>query len=152
MYFIILKNDGRIIAIRREDKTIERNINKSILELKKNMGPLVKYISKNIFNNTEILFQELVISGDKKWFALCDLSNQESFWEIKSCLFDINKEKYQLYYEANGRECYILSIDWNERKKKLIFVISKIEFKIKEKEDTEKKENTKNEVFNFDYV
>ena len=68
--------------------------------------------------------------------AKCDLSNEESILEIKAFFGNIDKFKYQLYYEANGRDIYILRMVWLEKKKKGIdFKI----YKVKPIEYVEKK-------------
>lgn len=144
--FMNFNDDGTITAISRKDKLLEKEINEVILKLKKNIEPLIKYIRKNIFNNEEILSQELVISKDKRVLALCDLSNQKSILEIKTFAFNLKSMQYQLYYESNGRDCYVLNIDWSKLPNRLIFIISKIEFKPKEnkKEKLQKINSNKN--------
>ena len=78
----------------------------------------VKFIKEEIFHSSPILSQELSISKDKKVVALCDLSNEKSVLEIKT--YDVrqfidpnllnNNVCQQLYYEANGRNAYVLSM------------------------------------------
>ncbi len=134
----IFNNDGTITAIREEDKEIVKEINKSTEELKKRIAPVIEYIKTSIFKNKEILSQELVISNDKKVLALCDLSNEKSVLEIKTYSLKMEKMKYQLYYESNGRNCYVMTIDWDRTHKKITFIISKVNFKLKEDKTTKK--------------
>lgn len=125
---IQLNRDGTVSAINEKDNEIVEKINKSIEELRKNITPLINFLKKDIFKNKEILSQELVVSQDKKVFALCDLSNDVSVMEIKTFMPKIENIKYQLYYESKGRECYLLYIDWSKMPQKLIFNISKVKF------------------------
>lgn len=133
-------NDGTITAIREEDKKIVKEINKSTEELKKKIVPVIEYIKTNIFKDKEILSQELIISNDRKVLAQCDLSNEKSILEIKAYSFNMEKMKYQLYYESNGRNTYVLNIDWSKTPKELTFTISKVNFKLKENEKNKNKE------------
>lgn len=134
-------SDGTITAMQEKDEQIVKEINKSIEELKKKIGPVIEYIKTSIFKNKEILSQELVISKDKKVLAQCDLSNEKSVLEIKTYSFKMEKMKYQLYYESNGRNCYVMNIDWGKSPKELTFTISKVNFKLKEDKNTKKEIN-----------
>ena len=72
--------------------------------------------------------QELVINKKDNVLAKCDLSTKNKILEIKAFIPDIDKIKYQLYYEANGREIYILQTKWNRNLKKgLIFTLYKVD-------------------------
>ena len=84
-------SDGTITAMQEKDEQIVKEINKSIEELKKKIGPVIEYIKTSIFKNKEILSQELVISKDKKVLAQCDLSNEKSVLEIKTYSFKMEK-------------------------------------------------------------
>lgn len=137
----IFNNDGTITAISKEDKDIVKEINKTTEELKKKIAPVIEYIKASIFKNKEILSQELVISNDKKVLAVCDLSNEKSVLEIKGFSFKFERMKYQLYYESNGRNCYVLNIDWDKAPKEIIFAISKVKFKLKENKKEINKDN-----------
>ena len=138
-----LNSDGTITAVQEKDKEIVREINKSIEELKKKIEPIIEYIKTSIFKNKEILSQELVVSKDKKVLAQCDLSNEKSVLEIKTYSFKMEKMKYQLYYESNGRDCYVMNINWDKAPKELTFTISKVNFKLKEDKTTKKEVNEK---------
>ncbi len=64
--------------------------------------------------------------------ALCDLSSEDAVLEIKTDNNDAMYYKEQFYYEANGRKCYHLQMEWVRNKKtldaeKIIFKISEIE-------------------------
>lgn len=125
-------DDGTISAINSKDRKSVKEINKTIEELKKHITPLIDYIKNDIFQGMEILSQELVISNDKKVLALCDLSNENSILEIKTYgTHNLDKLKYQLYYESNNRDCYIMNIDWSKLPKKITFIISKVDLKLK---------------------
>lgn len=119
--------DGTITTIHEKDKKQEKEINKVILELKLQLEPLIDYIKKNIFINEKILSQELIISDDNKILANCDLSNEHSILEIKTySALKLDKLKYQLYYEAKNRNCYLLYMNWG--KGNIEFIISKVIF------------------------
>ena len=68
--------------------------------------------------------QELVFSDDRRVLALCDLSDSKNVVEIKTKpIFMIQSNDYlrkeiaeQLYYQAKGRNTYVLSIDFYSHK------------------------------------
>lgn len=121
--------DGTVSAVEEKDKKLATELNTFILLLKKEITPLVNFIKKSIFHNQHILSQELVIHKDKNVLALCDLSSEDAVLEIKTYgILNFDTVGNQLFYESNGRECYILQIEWSL--KKMSFVISKVEFEI----------------------
>lgn len=147
--FINLNSDGSISAINKKDQKTVDEINKTTEKLKKRIIPVVEYIQKKIFKNNTILSQELVLAKDKKILALCDLSDDKSILEIKTFNTKVEKNKYQFYYEANGRKCYVLTIDWFSSEKYIYFSISKITFKLKQPKTENKiepKKLTQNEI------
>lgn len=105
--------DGTVTAVQKKDKGIERELNAVILELKRKLQPLIDYIKNDIFKGKRILSQELSIDSERAIMALCDLSNEDSILEIKSGCSDAEIYKEQLYYEARGRQCFIMGMDWN---------------------------------------
>ena len=120
--------DGTITATNQKDEKFINEVNKVINILKKEIQPLIEYISSKLFNNKKIFSQELVIHKEKNILALCDLSNDNTVLEIKTNYnLNIDQFKEQLYYESNGRTCYILQIDWFNIKKGINFIISKVE-------------------------
>lgn len=137
--------DGTISAIKAEDEEFVNEINEVLNILKKEIQPLINYISKNIFKNQKIFSQELVIDKENKILALCDLSNKDAILEIKTNYnLNIDPFKEQLYYESNGRTCYILQIDWHNIKNGITFIISKVELFETEKSDRNLSERIKN--------
>ena len=110
-------DDGTIKAINFEDASYIDDVNNSTKIILNQIKPLIDFIKTNIFVG-RIMSQELVISKDKKVLALCDLSDNNSILEIKT--FDVKtyegklneKVAKQIYYEANGRKKYILSINF----------------------------------------
>lgn len=112
--------DGTIKAVNDKDKEFVEEVNETTINVVEHLEPLVNYLKQNIFKSGEIKTQELVISTDNKVMALCDLSDENSVVEIKT--FNPFKERpayspmflspYQLYYQANGRKTYLLSIDF----------------------------------------
>lgn len=151
-----LNSDGTVTALGKKDEEKVKEVNKSMEEMKKKIQPLIEYIKNTIFENKEIFSQELVISKDKKVLALCDLSNKKSVLEIKTFPFiNIEKMKYQLYYESNGRNCYVMNTKWDRHHKQLIFVISKVDFYLKEDKNAKKKNeilNQKEQTFNIEEI
>lgn len=109
----IFNDDGTITAVNKEDEEKVKRINEVTLAIKKEILPLISYIKSTIFNNEEILSQELVINKNDNVMAKCDLSSNNTILEIKAFNDnDIDKFKYQLYYEANGRDIYLLQTFW----------------------------------------
>ena len=110
--------DGKFESIHPEDEEEVEEINDVTSFIISELSSTVKFIKEEIFHSSPILSQELSISKDKKVFALCDLSNEKSVLEIKTYdvreFFDPNllndRVCQQLYYEANGRNAYILSM------------------------------------------
>lgn len=134
----IFNKDGTITAVNKEDKKRVDDINKVTLIIKKEITPLIEYIKKTIFKNKDIMSQELVVNKDDNVMAKCDLSTDDTILEIKSFNNNIDKFKYQLYYESNGRNIYILQTFWfSNLKKGLDFKI----FKVKPKEYVERESN-----------
>ena len=152
--FVDFNSDGTITATDKKDEEYVKEINKVLNALKKEIQPLIEYISKNIFKNKKIFSQELVINKEKNILALCDLSSKNTVLEIKTNYsLNIEQFKEQLYYESNGRDCYILQIDWFDIKNGIKFIISKVELfekeenfrdLIKRKNDFQRKINNDN--------
>lgn len=129
--YMNFNSDGTVSAVENKDKELADELNKFILLLKAEIVPLVDYIKKSIFKDKHILSQELVVHQDKNVLALCDLSSDTAVLEIKTYgIVDFDKMGDQLFYEANGRDCYIMQIEWSIKKKKMTFIISKVKFEI----------------------
>ncbi len=127
--YMNFNSDGTVSAVENKDKELADELNKFILLLKAEIVPLVDYIKKSIFKDKHILSQELVVHQDKNVLALCDLSSDTAVLEIKTYgIVDFDKMGDQLFYEANGRDCYIMQIEWSIKKKKMTFIISKVKF------------------------
>lgn len=116
---VIPMGDGKFMSVHPEDEEEVEDVNDVTCSIMAELSSTVKFIKEEIFHSSPILFQELSISKDKKVFALCDLSNEESVLEIKT--YDVreffinpnllnDKVCQQLYYEANGRNAYVLSM------------------------------------------
>ena len=124
---ILFNKDGTITALNKEDKKRVDEINKVTEIIKEKIKPLIKYIREDIFGNEQILSQELVVNKKDNVLAKCDLSTKDKILEIKTFIPNIDKIKYQLYYEANGRDIYMLQTEWNrELKQGLIFNLYKV--------------------------
>lgn len=121
--------DGTISAIKKEDQDRIDRINETTLQIKAAITPLVNFIKSEIFQEKKIYSQEIVINIDSNCFSRCDLSNEFSVLEIKTTSdMDFNKYKYQLYYQSNGRNCYLLQIDWGNYTGILKFILSAVKF------------------------
>ncbi len=126
-------DDGTMSATRPQDKTLERQLNSVIKELKKAFVPLVDYIRDIIFAGNTILSQELVVHKDLRVLALCDLSSTDTVLEIKAnSAFLYQKYVDQLYYESNGRKCYILLTDWGSSDTDILYNNHEVTFEVKE--------------------
>ncbi len=123
----VFKNaDGTLISQNEHDKAYIQSLNDFIVALGKKISPLIDYIKNDIFNNQEISSQELVINSKDNVLAVCDLSTIDTVMEIKTSYHkELDFHKYQLYYQANGRDIYILQMKWGTP---LTFVISKVDF------------------------
>lgn len=151
----IFNNDGTITAVDKEDEERVKRINEVILAIKKEILPLITYIKNQIFNNEEILSQELVLNENDNVMAKCDLSSNNTILEIKAFNDnDIDKFKYQLYYEANGRDIYLLQTFWraNIRKglKFTIYKVNPIEYVERASDLEVRKNNFQNKINNKD--
>lgn len=130
----IFNKDGTITAVNKDDEERVKKINEVTLAIKKEISPLIEFIKNEIFNNEEILSQELVLNENDNVMAKCDLSSDNKILEIKAFNDnDIDKFKYQLYYEANGRDIYLLQTFWFATIKKglkfTIYKVNPIEYK-----------------------
>lgn len=152
----VFNNDGTITAINKEDEEKIKKINEVTLAIKKEILPLISYIKSQIFNNEKILSQELVLNENDNVMAKCDLSSNNTILEIKAFNGnDIDKFKYQLYYEANGRDIYLLQTFWSVNiKNGLKFTIYKanpIEY-IEKSSDLEARKNNFEKKINNEYI
>lgn len=125
---IITNSDGTLIAVKDEDKEMIEKVNNVNIILKNELNPLIEYVKHNIFKDKTIFSQELVVDHKDNVLAKCDLSSDESIMEIKTFNVDLDKIKYQLYYQSKGRNIYLLYIKWGNKNRDLTFIISKIEF------------------------
>lgn len=122
-----LNDDGTMSAQNKEDSTFIESVNNETLKLKEQLTPLVEYIKENIFFNKKVFSQEMVVNEKDNILALCDLSSDDSVLEIKTSCQNIEDIKYQLYYESNKRNTYILQMVWNQG---ITLKISKVTFEI----------------------
>lgn len=108
-----LNPDGSVTAQREEDKELEERINRTNKLLKVELQPLVEFIEKEIFNGKAIKTQELIVDDGLKVLALCDLSTDDAVLEIKTGKPNPDIYAEQLYYEAQGRDAYLLCFEWD---------------------------------------
>lgn len=149
-------NNGTITAVNKEDEEMVKRINEVTLAIKKEILPLISYIRSQIFNNEKILSQELVLNENDNVMAKCDLSSNNAILEIKAFNGnDIDKLKYQLYYEANGRDIYLLQTFWSVNiKNGLKFTIYKanpIEY-VEKHSDLEVRKNNFEKKINNEHI
>ncbi len=108
--------------------------NESIDAVRENLEPLVRFIKKNIFKSSEILYQELRVDKQANVLAICDLSNKYASLEIKSTKHGLEKYADQFYYQSKGRECFVLhverSTDEDSRSTSISFRISQLTFSV----------------------
>lgn len=121
--------DGTVTALHKEDKEMEGRINSTAKNLQERILPLIEFIKYEIFNNENILSQELVVDYENNILALCDLSTKNAILEIKTNNSGSQVYKEQFFYEAKGRDIYHLKMewvkDWNANLvKKIVFRIS----------------------------
>ncbi len=130
---LTFKEDGTIATNRLQDKQIGEAFNQFIGTIKDEIGPLIQFIKSDIFKGKEILSQELVIDKEANILALCDLSSEDAVLEIKATDYRAPSAfSRQLYYEAKGRDTYLLQVDWRKMPKSLDIIISKIDFEVYE--------------------
>lgn len=103
---IVLNRDGTISIPKRGWEDYATMCNRAIDKLRSTVKDMADYIKEIIFVGEPILSQELVVNEQDKVLALCDLSNYQSVLEIKSGSY---YDPLQLYYEANGRDIYLLA-------------------------------------------
>ena len=111
-----LMDDGTVEAVYKIDEVRVREVNEFNGLLREKIEPFVdQAILGNVFEGAdEILTQELVVHEDMGILALCDLSTKDTVLEIKTFDADPAKIAEQLYYEANGRDVYLLTINWGK--------------------------------------
>ena len=132
---MVFNEDGSMTATRPQDKKLEEEINAEIESLKEQLKPLVDFIREKIFNGQTINSQELVVHPKENILALCDLSNENAVLEIKASYAASPKDyAAQLYYEANGRNCYVMYTNWRIERIgiTITFNIHKVTFEVKE--------------------
>lgn len=127
--------DGTISLYGSEHRKLEKEINKNLVILKESMQSLTDYLRNEILKSDEIETQEMVVNKNDNVLALCDLSSESAVVEIKTYTVDNwDDYKYQLYYQANGRDVYCLTTKWWKlRDNILIFELNKINFEKQEK-------------------
>ena len=126
---MIFKEDGTMLATRPQDKKLEKSINSVVDVLQGVMRPLVDYIENGIFIGQPINSQELVINHEKNILALCDLSTKDAILEIKTTSSkSLRVYAEQLFYESNGRKCFVLFTEWEKYPSEITYKIYKVVF------------------------
>lgn len=128
---LILKEDGTVTEVNLQDKVKVKRFNNMLLRIKSQLVPVTDFISKKIFFDQPIMSQELVIHKEDNILALCDLSTADAVLEIKTGYkADAFMYRNQLYYEAAGRKCFLLQVDWSLLPEIFAIDISQISFSI----------------------
>lgn len=147
-------NDATVTAINPNHREIANEVNEIVEIYTKELVELVVYIRENIFKNEKICSQELVLHYDKNILALCDLSSPSTVLEIKTYSIGNDESVFQqLYYESNGRQCYLMQIDWSplnlDDGRHIDIKLDKVTFEFgeevklrKQQEDLEKRKET----------
>lgn len=128
--------DGSMAATRTQDKKLAEDINAVIKAMKELFRPMFTFIAETIFEGQSVSSQELMYYPEKKVLALCDLSSTKAILEIKAQTYG-SAQSYaeQLYYEANGRKCYLLLTDWTNFPEEMIYTINEVSFSVEEPVD-----------------
>ena len=125
--------DGSVRAIHVQDQKLADDINNNVEIFKKELAPMLDFIANTIFKNEPVKSQELMMYPDKKVLALCDLSSEDTVLEIKAT----QGYTSQLYYEANGRRCYLLETYWNVLMHQIDYNICEVTFDVEVEKDRE---------------
>lgn len=137
--FMNFNDDGTVSATKKEDAGIEKELNAVTVRIKKKIGPLIAFIRSSVFKGSKILSQEISIDSKQNVMAICDLSNADSVLEIKTGRINMDYYKEQLYYEAAGRESYIMGMEWFNDGSDIEFYILKVSFTASEKKTAQKR-------------
>ena len=130
---MVFNPDGSVTSTRKQDKKLEKEINANIKMLKAVIDPLLEFIANDIFAGKQVKSQDLMVHSEQKVLALCDLSSEDAVLEIKTTSFlSIQSYAEQLYYEANGRKCYVLQTNWSEFPKTLSYDVYEVRFTVQE--------------------
>ena len=108
---ILPNSDGTYSAINKEDQPAVTRLNATLLNIKRQILPLIEYIQTEIFENSPLLSQELVVDSDHNILALCDISSPKAVLEIKTNTIDPSGYKEQLFYESRGRNIYYMNME-----------------------------------------
>lgn len=106
--------DGSLSAVHKKDEEIVKQINAVLEEYKNGSARLIKCLKKEIFQNKNIRYQELIVRPDTRTLAICDFSSEDVILEMKTYGVSTDDKKIagQLYYQSDGRPIYILSVEW----------------------------------------
>ncbi len=115
---VAVRPDGTIKSLDSKNDEYIAEVNRVTKIVVENLKGVFEYIKTVIFNDEEIMSQELCISEDRKVLALCDLSSPTKVLEIKTRPIRLDENDNvrtplarQLFYESKGRDVFLLSID-----------------------------------------
>ena len=141
---VIENSDGTLTAVRPSDKLFVAEMNRTMLAIKDEIKPLIKFITDEVFLCKEINSQETVINDDLRIFGYTDFSNDSTCLEMKfsGSLMDdylmtnnrpaLNKHKYQFFALAKDRPMYLLIGAYTK------FVVLKLSFFVGEESKRER--------------
>lgn len=120
-------DDGTLRAIREEDKERVKRINLVLEEYRKGSTKLIAFLKSEVFKNKKVRYQELIVKPEVKSLAICDFSSEDVILEMKAygALENDDKLPIQMYYQSDGREMFVLTVDWFDNG--VDFVITKVE-------------------------
>ena len=113
---VLSEIDGTMRAVNRKDEAYVNEVNTVTKLIISHIAPVAAFLKERIFLEGRIMSQELSISDDGKVLALCDLSDSKNVVEIKTRNvlagngFLKDEIAKQLYYQAKGRNTYVLSV------------------------------------------
>ena len=138
------QDDGTLKSLSNSFNDYIEDVNVVTKMIVENLCPVFDFIRREIFTESSIIGQELVISDDGKVLALCDLSNEENILEIKTYrvfagIESIDKPLIrQLYYESKGRKKFVLTLEFiehhNKKGKSIIDNVKVVIYKVDIKE------------------
>lgn len=112
--FMRMNQDGTVTAVDESHKERESELNACLADMRAQIEPMIDFIKKSVFNDGPIMSQELIVYRDLGIMAMCDLSSKDAVLEIKTTSWHSESYAEQLYYEANGRSAYLLTMEWGD--------------------------------------
>lgn len=118
---------------------------------KKQIKIALKFIKKEVFAHSKTIYhKELVLDNEDNVYGKCDFSNENVVLQIKPYVLTRPSDiTYELFYLANGRDSFLLELDFKNMPNTFDLVFSKVDFKkIGECEEIIRKEDDDKEALN----